>query len=350
MRVRINTGSFIYGLIVAATFYVVPVLAESSTNDNIARKELSASNSKESVPTPAAPVEQNLVLLQPTEFSAAAPSPELTKNESPTNKNPYNTNPYDANSYVAPTTEKPQPIYTIKHEPPRPQQLSTALPITDLPTAASMATQENALQGGDATKEGMPKTEIANSVPKSLDGRVMALENENRTLQLQFTQTNARIDLMEKELAVMVQKTKENTPGKIYQQIDRLKNHMGSQLFIIVASCVALFSLLLLVRIFTPRRKNSVTTNYHHMVDPSGKKSATANYQQNISRNPEQNLDFMAGQEGSTAKLNLARAYIEMGSADKAEEILSDVLSHGTDFEQKEAKELLEKIGHPTIV
>jgi pilus assembly protein FimV len=51
-----------------------------------------------------------------------------------------------------------------------------------------------------------------------------------------------------------------------------------------------------------------------------------------------------SGDEIST-KLDLARAYIDMGDAEGAQEILSEVLSEGTDDQKQEAQELIGKLG-----
>jgi len=44
-------------------------------------------------------------------------------------------------------------------------------------------------------------------------------------------------------------------------------------------------------------------------------------------------------------KLDLARAYIDMGDADGARNILDEVLQEGNDEQQQEARKLMEQIG-----
>jgi pilus assembly protein FimV len=46
-----------------------------------------------------------------------------------------------------------------------------------------------------------------------------------------------------------------------------------------------------------------------------------------------------------TTKLDLARAYIDMGDNEGAKGILDEVVSEGTDQQKKEAQELLSNIG-----
>lgn len=56
-------------------------------------------------------------------------------------------------------------------------------------------------------------------------------------------------------------------------------------------------------------------------------------------------LDFLADADEAATKLDLARAYIDMGDTEGAKDILSEVLGEGSDDQRKEAKELLGRIG-----
>ncbi len=58
----------------------------------------------------------------------------------------------------------------------------------------------------------------------------------------------------------------------------------------------------------------------------------------------EDAFDFLDEEDAATTKLDLARAYIDMGDEDGAREILTEVLSEGSDDQQQQAGELLEKI------
>jgi pilus assembly protein FimV len=55
-------------------------------------------------------------------------------------------------------------------------------------------------------------------------------------------------------------------------------------------------------------------------------------------------LDMLAGADEVATKLDLARAYIDMGDSEGASEILDEVISEGTEQQQQEAKELQEKL------
>jgi pilus assembly protein FimV len=55
-------------------------------------------------------------------------------------------------------------------------------------------------------------------------------------------------------------------------------------------------------------------------------------------------FDFLDEEDAATTKLDLARAYIDMGDEDGAREILSEVLQEGSDEQQQVANELLSKL------
>lgn len=56
-------------------------------------------------------------------------------------------------------------------------------------------------------------------------------------------------------------------------------------------------------------------------------------------------LDFLADADEAATKLDLARAYIDMGDSEGAKDILSEVLGEGNDEQRREANELLGRIG-----
>ena len=58
----------------------------------------------------------------------------------------------------------------------------------------------------------------------------------------------------------------------------------------------------------------------------------------------DEEYDFLADTDEVATKLDLARAYIDMGDSDGAKEILAEVQQGGSDEQKQEASELLEKI------
>ena len=58
----------------------------------------------------------------------------------------------------------------------------------------------------------------------------------------------------------------------------------------------------------------------------------------------EPEFDFLSGTDEVATKLDLAQAYIDMGDADGAKDILNEVLTEGSEEQRGEAKEMLGKI------
>nr|MBF0681274.1 peptigoglycan-binding protein LysM [Pseudomonas sp.] len=57
-----------------------------------------------------------------------------------------------------------------------------------------------------------------------------------------------------------------------------------------------------------------------------------------------EDFDFLSGTDETTTKLDLARAYIDMGDAEGARDILDEVITEGSDVQQQEAREMLAKL------
>ncbi|MGV8918591.1 MAG: FimV/HubP family polar landmark protein [Pseudomonas sp.] len=58
----------------------------------------------------------------------------------------------------------------------------------------------------------------------------------------------------------------------------------------------------------------------------------------------EPEFDFLAGTDEAATKLDLARAYIEMGDADGARDILDEVVGEGDETQKTEAREMLSRL------
>ncbi|GFM87923.1 peptidoglycan-binding protein [Pseudomonas cichorii] len=58
----------------------------------------------------------------------------------------------------------------------------------------------------------------------------------------------------------------------------------------------------------------------------------------------EPEFDFLSGVDEAATKLDLARAYIDMGDADGARDILDEVVSEGDDGQKSEAREMLARL------
>jgi len=58
----------------------------------------------------------------------------------------------------------------------------------------------------------------------------------------------------------------------------------------------------------------------------------------------DEDFDFLSGTDETATKLDLARAYIDMGDAEGARDILEEVIAEGSDTQQQEARELIGKL------
>ena len=58
----------------------------------------------------------------------------------------------------------------------------------------------------------------------------------------------------------------------------------------------------------------------------------------------EEDFDFLADTDEVATKLDLARAYIDMGDAEGAKDILDEVMQDGDDEQKQQASELLERV------
>ncbi len=203
--------------------------------------------------------------------------------------------------------------------------------VVNAPSPAAGQVEENAIS---------PKLE-------NLIDRLTTLEAQNVRVQAQVNQINEHISLIEERLIgnvgvvgsaeakVAGEKTeKEYLYDKISRRIDNLKDRIGHKVFMIIVLGVGAILLLVFGYIIFPRRE---------------KQSFPGSYSHEVPEILDQDFNPMEGQEGIAAKLNLARAYVDMGKDEDARMALYDVLSHGSDAEQAEAKELLGKIKHPDL-
>lgn len=87
-----------------------------------------------------------------------------------------------------------------------------------------------------------------------------------------------------------------------------------------------------------------LSQNLEHppMAEPFETPSFTADDMALMDDEPE--FDFLSGTDEAATKLDLARAYIEMGDSDGARDILDEVVSEGDDGQKTEAREMLSRL------
>ncbi|MGH8436938.1 MAG: FimV/HubP family polar landmark protein [Pseudomonas sp.] len=65
---------------------------------------------------------------------------------------------------------------------------------------------------------------------------------------------------------------------------------------------------------------------------------------QPVSLDADDDFDFLSGTDETATKLDLARAYLDMGDTEGARDILDEVITEGSDNQQQEARELIARI------
>lgn len=78
---------------------------------------------------------------------------------------------------------------------------------------------------------------------------------------------------------------------------------------------------------------------------PTDVHSAVSASDDNLSLGDEDDFEFLGDTDENATKLDLAKAYIDMGDAEGARDILNEVLAEGNDVQQAEAKDLLAQVG-----
>jgi FimV-like protein len=95
----------------------------------------------------------------------------------------------------------------------------------------------------------------------------------------------------------------------------------------------------LLVLIFTTSRRRQLSIRL---------KKNTATLDEDIEA-IEDEYDYLGSQEGIAAKLDLARAYIDMGDTVQASQVLNEVIAHGNDEQRYTARKILSELSQDTV-
>jgi FimV-like protein len=157
-----------------------------------------------------------------------------------------------------------------------------------------------------------------------VDERLATIESKNDAIQNQVSQINDRINSVEQG----VDQIKNNLDKKndssvnsksIWQRLAAINPYLGKPGVLIGIAGFVVFLFILFIR----RRRRSV------------------NYSQKVLAKKEEYYNPM---EDTSSKLNLARAYIDMGKDADAKTILDEIVASGNESEQAEAKKILEKI------
>jgi FimV-like protein len=147
----------------------------------------------------------------------------------------------------------------------------------------------------------------------------------------QLQAQNQRIKNLEQELLRV--KNEHRNFNVIGKYIAKLEEQLGKTGFMIIVGtaiflCIYVFGLIV-------RHSRSSRKQLHRNVKGQSLDQVLPG---------KDEYEFMSGEDSVVAKLNLARAYIDMGNSNAAQEALQDVLAKGSEAQQIEAKELLKKL------
>jgi FimV-like protein len=147
--------------------------------------------------------------------------------------------------------------------------------------------------------------------------RIADIEQHNLSVQKQLIALTQQIGVLHDQ----INKLKEPSKNELFYV--KLRDSFGGYgLYVITGIVVILLLLLLLVCACAKTKKSEVETN----------------------EDTESEYDFMGSSEGIPAKLDLARAYIDMDDKESARKILTEVSKKGDKKQQQEAQELLARI------
>ncbi|UCJ14726.1 peptigoglycan-binding protein LysM [Pseudomonas sp. MM211] len=79
-------------------------------------------------------------------------------------------------------------------------------------------------------------------------------------------------------------------------------------------------------------------------LEQQGKLEPESHQADTSSLDDDEDFDFLSGTDETATKLDLARAYIDMGDSEGARDILDEVIAEGNDGQQQEARELIGKL------
>lgn len=173
----------------------------------------------------------------------------------------------------------------------------------------------------------LPGMVFASDNQQNLQAKVTQLEQQTTALQTSLKQANARLDqdknILLNNKILLKSQVKQTFFQKLIQGFD-LQIGIG---FLILAA-------LLLVWLFWPTRMQKIANKQSGRLEPSLA----------ALEDDEGEYDYMGSDEAIGTKLDLARAYIDMGENETAKGILEDVLKKGDQPQQAEAFGLLGKL------
>lgn len=165
----------------------------------------------------------------------------------------------------------------------------------------------------------------------ALTDRMNNFINEYNSLE---DKSRLRLDLLENENAALKSQVREL--DKRIANLAELQTQYSNKNILLIALGFA--GLLIWLAVLTFRRRDKAEVFNHNEPYIAPEESDI-----------EDEYDYLGSEEGIAAKLDLARAYIDMDDPDQAREALQDVLKSGDASQQAAARELLEQLEADTV-
>ena len=172
--------------------------------------------------------------------------------------------------------------------------------------------------------------------------RIIQLEQQNNALREQIQNLGQQLAEYSQNASTTVLQLQPSSSAQQETFTSKLNHLLGNFDIKLSLGLLALILLTLIWLIFRPSKASqTVTPRFHQksiVVEPE------FNNAQQTESNLDDEYDFLGSREGIPAKLDLARAYIDMGENVNAMEILQDVLAKGDPSQQVEAESLMNKV------
>lgn len=174
----------------------------------------------------------------------------------------------------------------------------------------------------------------------AMNSRLNSLEQQNQTLRTQMLQMDQKMASLDQQLQQFVVQYQKEQRGFVQKATAFFQSQYGkvgiANLLAILGGVLGLFFLFFLVkRLRNARKKDQINKKAEQLQSQAHDPYAA---------DTDDEYDFMNSEEGVVAKLDLARAYIDMGDMDSAQEALQQVLKQGNAVQKQEAQALLNQL------
>jgi len=189
---------------------------------------------------------------------------------------------------------------------------------------------------------------------KETDKRFKAIEAQTQALENQLRQENNLLSSLTNMVAnidkILQDRSLPNDkPTPVEEEgSDEWVKIMWTDMWIVVGGVlfVLLLGFIILSRLALRTNSGSVDHAQHSPESPTPDVSHIDS--SDDKGKDEEEYDYWGSREGVLAKLDLARAYIDMGEIQQAKETLQEVIQKGSDLQKEEALHLLSKLNGKT--